>query len=469
MTPLLMAALLLGVAPDPCAPVEPAAAVDQSIAATYRAVGDEERAAGNLETATLAYRSALAADPGDAGTRSALAELCRQRDTASDQFQKGLALLEAGDAGGAVAAFDAARQRGADPSTSLLEGIADYERGDLDAARPRLLEAATDPAHRDAASFYLGLISLQRGASAEAAAFLDAAAANPGFAPAAADLARLARRDGTLVLSALVETAWDANAALAPGGTPISSSNDGAGAFTLGGLYRPWRDSGPYLRGLASYRKQARFGEIDFGGVSAAAGWQLRRAGAGLLGEYQYDYRALGSASYLSAHRLLAAGWFAWGDLTLGLSWFAQLQSYLASLYQPFDGVYQRAEASARLPIADAWLELAYRVARDGAQQQNLAWLEHGPRASLRWTLSPKARLGFDAGLTFRSYSAVDPTLSLQRADVYLDGAAFAEWDLSQQWTLRAALVGRRATSNAAAFSYMSIAPTLGLAWVVGL
>ncbi len=466
---LLASTLLLAAGGDPCAAVEPAPVADATAAAVYRAVGDDERAAGTIDTAILAYRTAVSLDPEDKAARAALAELCVQRGAPGDRFQRGLALLEAGDTTGAIAAFDATRAAGADTSAALLEGIAQYERGELEAARPLFQEAMADPAHRDAASFYLGLIALQQGAGPEAAALLDAAASNPGFAPAAADLARLARREGKLVLSVLGEAGWDSNAALAQSGTPVSSSSDGAGALTFGALYRPNGDSGPYLRGLGSYRKQARFGEIDLGGASLAAGWQHRKAGKGLLGEYEYDYRALGSASYLSAHRLLAAGWLALGDVTFGVSALGQQQSYLASLYVPFNGLYLRGEASARMAVGDGWLEIAYRAARDGAKQEDLRWFEHGPRAALRWPLSLKARLGLDAAFTLRSYAAVGSALGLKRSDVYVDGAAFVEWDLDQRWSMRGALVGRVASSNAASFSYTSLAPTLGLAWVNAL
>lgn len=466
MTGLLLASLLLAAGVDPCAPVEPAASADAAAATVYREVGDDQKAAGMPEAAAVAYQKALALDPADEASRRALTELCGQRPAGDDPFQRGVALLDAGDNAGAVAALEAVRARGPDAAAALLEGIAELERGELATARTLLQEAASDPAHRDTANFYLGVIALRKGQASEAASLLEAAAANPGLAPVALDLARLARRDGKVLVSALVEAGWDSNASLAPGGTPLSTSSDGAGALTAGVLYRPHGDEGPYLRALGSYRKQARFNEIDLGGLSAAAGWQARFSRIGLLGEYQYDYRALGSASYLSEHRGLVAAWLSLESVTLGISWLGQAQSYLATTYQPFGGFYQRAEASARLLMEEGWLELGYRFATDSTNAQVYSWFEHGPRATFRWPLSRTARLGLDAAVGLRSYSVTDPALGLRRSDSYLDGAAFAEWDLTQAWSLRAALVGRRAWSNAAGYTYTSLAPTLALSWL---
>ena len=465
MIPIL--ASLIVAAVDPCAPVQPAKVRDPSAAAAYRKVGDAERSAGSLETATMAYRAALAHDSADAPSRRALQDLCRDVGGA---FQRGITRMEAGDLRGAVAAFREARAQGPDPSAALVEGVCHYELGENGEARSALREAVTAPAHREAAEFYLGLVALREGESGEAARLLDSAASNPGFAPAASDLARLARRSGKLVFSALAESGWDSNAQLAPGGTPISTSSDGSLGATLTGLYRPQGESGPYLRATGLYRGQARFGDLDFGGASGAAGWQLGHADRGLLAEYNYDYRFLGGSSFLSAHRLLVGGWLPAGPLTLGASYFARFESYPAALYAPFSGTLQRAEGTLALGVGRRGrLTLGYHFARDGVERSELSWSEHGPGAELRIGLAPRWRLGISTAVSLRDYDAVDPTLSLKRSDTYLDAVALLEWDVADRFTLRFSLDGRKAFSNAPAFDYVRVAPTLGLAYVFGM
>jgi len=462
----ILASMLLAAA-HPCAPVEPAPVRDPASASAYRKVGDAERSAGSPETAARAYRAALALDPSDGAARRALDDLCRE---AGGPFRRGMARMDAGDLRGAIAAFREARAQGSDPSAALVEGVCHYELGEDGEARAALREAATASAHREAAEFYLGLIALREGDSGEAARLLDAAAANPGFAPAASDLARLARRSGKLVFSILAESGWDSNAQLAPGGTPISTSSDGSLSVTATGLYRPRGESGPYLRATGLYRAQARFTDLDFGGVSAAAGWQLGHARRGLLAEYDYDYRLLGASSFLSAHRLLAGGWMPAGPLTLGASYYARFESYRAALYSPFSGTLQRAEGTVGLRLGRSGrFTLGYHLARDGVERSELSWTEHGPGAELRVALARRLRLAVNAAVSLREYDKLDPALGIQRSDRYLDAVALLEWDVGDRLTARFSLDGRKAFSNAAAFDYVRIAPTLGLAYVFGM
>jgi Flp pilus assembly protein TadD len=146
MIPLLVTLIIAAV--DPCGPVQPAKVRDPSAAATYRKVGDAERSAGSPETATMAYRAALARDPADAVSRRALQDLCREVGGA---FQRGLTRMEAGDLHGAVAEFRDARSQGPDPSAALVEGVCHYELGENGEARSALREAVTAPTHREAA------------------------------------------------------------------------------------------------------------------------------------------------------------------------------------------------------------------------------------------------------------------------------------------------------------------------------
>jgi len=467
MTPVLLALALA--AADPCAAVDTRVPLDPESAIAYRRVGDAERAAGSLETAAVAYGEAVARDPEDATSRAALGEICRERGE-SEPFRRGLVLMEAGDLRGAVAAFREARASGPDASAALVEGVCDYELGDHGEARERLREAREDPTHRELADLYLGLIALDDGDGVEAARLLDAAAAGPGVAPIASDLARLARRTGKLVMSVLAESGWDSNAQLAPSGTPVGTSSDGALGVTLTALFRPSGESGPYLRAGGTYHQQLRFGDLDQGALSGAMGWQLGRGSRAAIAEYAFDERILGGSSFLTAHRLLAGGWIPAGGLSLGASYFARFESYHGSLYQPFSGTLHRLEATASAPVGRAGhFTLGYRLVRDVTDRSELSFLEHGPHAELRVDLVPRVHATLDASAAWRAHDAVDPLLTVLRSDTYLDAAAALEWDVADHVVLRASLDARKAWSSSAAFAYTRLAPVLGVAWVAGL
>lgn len=465
MTPaLLLAAALL--AADPCAPVEPAAP-DPVAAAEYRAVGEAERAGGDLDTAAAAFRAAAARDPGDQASRAALQALCAAGPGAADPFDEGLRLLEEGEVGAAAAAFRRARERREDPSAALLEGICRYDLGEWDAASRLLQEAARRPAHAPAARLYLGMLALRQGSGAQAAALFDAAAASPSLSRMASDLARLARREGRLVVSLLAESGWDSNVPLAASEIP-GGREDGAWALTGGALWRPRGANGPYLRANGSLHQQLSLDAYDVGAADGAAGWQHRAGRLSLLGEYDYGYRTLGGERFLSSHRLLASAGLPVGRAVLSVLWLTRFEDY-AGGYQPFSGVLHRAEAKATLPVGSrATLALAYGGGRDLADASYLSFLEHGPRVELRLAVAPRVRLGAEVGATFRTYDAADPAFSAARREAYLDGAALAEVDLTARLSLRGALQARRAWSNVSVLEYDKIVPTLGLSWTAG-
>jgi hypothetical protein len=463
--------LMLGAA-DPCAPVEALAKADPEAAAAYRQVGAAERARDARDTAVVAYRSAAERDPADAASRRALTELCSPggTDRGEDGFQQGLRLMDAGDLRGAIAAFREARTLGPNPSAALLEAVCHYQLHEDREAEPLLREAETAPVHREAARFYRGLVAMRSGDAREASALLETAAGNPAFGPLASDLARMTRRDGRLVFSFLAESGWDSNVALLPNGSPQSASDGGATLSGMG-LFRPMGDRGLYLRAVGQYHWQAQLGSYDFGDVSGAVGWHLAGAGRGLLAEYGYDYQALGGSGFLSAHRLLASGWFSPGALkalTLSATYFARFESYF-SVWSPFSGTVHRVEGRAAVGLGAARLGLAYRVTRDVTDRSDLAWLEHGPRADLRVALTGRARLGLDGGLSFRAYDSPAAGALASRSDTYLDAAALFEYDLGNRWTVRASLEARDALSSDPTFAYARFVPTLGLAYVLGL
>lgn len=479
----LAAVALAAAPPDPCAPVPPEATPDPAAAALYRAVGDEQRRAGSADTATAAYRDALARDPSDGRSRAALAALCEAAKH-EGAFQRGLARMESGDRPGAIAAFEEARAAGPDASAALLEGICWYELGDDGRARPLLAEAEGDPAHRESARFFLGLVALRGGRSREAAALLASSATDRRLGPMAMDLARLARREGRVVLSVLLDGGWDSNVDLTPdlAGQPASAGDTSTGVTALARV-APGGDTGPYLTATATWRNQARYDALDVLGGGVFAGWQAGHAGRYLLGEAGWEYRALGGEPYLSAPRLLGTARLDLGDAASGgVTYLARWERFLPAYFARYDaaepgadvgysGLRHFAEADVTWDLARARSSatVAWHGGWDAAHDPALAWGEHGPRAALRLALSRDVRLGLDAAFTWRAYQAFDPALGALRADRYLDAAAVLERDLGDRWTLRASLVARKAFSNVPDFAYTRIVPTLGIAWTAGL
>lgn len=475
-------------AQDPCAPVDPVASPDPQAATLYRRAGDAERIAGSRGTATVAYREAAALDPADAASRQALRSLCAEggQSDAQDAFTEGQRRMSAGDLKVAAESFAVARRSG-DRSAALLEGVCRYRLGEDAAAEAAFKDAEGAPEHQELAQFYLGLLALRAGRSAQAASLFDASAANQGLAAMAATLSRLAQRDGPLVIGFEARAGADTNVSLAShsGGTGSTgagmmggSSMGGSGAFmngdglydlALSALWRPLGPSGPYLRGIGSVRRYLQQDGYDLAVGEAAAGWQWARAGHGLLGEYAFGDQRFGSSPYLLAHRLLGSGWVTTGDWTWSAVYFARLEDY-APAYQPFSGTLQRAEVKAAWTLLpQAWAALRYGFTHDAAHASVASYDEQGPRAELHAVFTPTFRAGLEAGLAWRQYAAFDSTLALKRADTTLDGTLLLEWDVGTAWTLRAALEGREVRSNAPSASYSKLVPTVGIAWTKGL
>jgi hypothetical protein len=467
---LALAAALLAAAADPadpCPPVVPAAP-DLAAAREYREVADSELARGARATAAVAYRAAAARDPGDVRSRAALARLCAEPPPA-DPFAEGVAAMEADDPRRALRAFHAARGAAPpSPAAALLEGICHYDLGEDAEAEALLKIAEAAPAHRDAARVHLGLIRLRAGDGAAAAALFDAAGVRPSLSEVAGDLARLARREGRLVLSLLAESGWDSNVTLAPTEAVPGPEDDGAVGLAAAALWRPRGTSGPYLRGSAGLTEQLSLGAYDFGAYDAAAGWQARLRSLTLLGEYDLGARTLGGERYLFAQRLLASAILVRRGAVLSAAYSARFESY-AQAYRDYSGVLHRAELRLSFPVATALrAALAYGAARDLARASDLSYVEHGPRAELRIALGRRARVGLEGGASFREYDAASALAGTVRSDLVLDATALAELDLGAHLTLRAAVQGRRASSTLDALDYEKLVPSLGLLWMAG-
>ena len=381
---------------DPCAGVDAPTGEgpDRAAAALYRAVGDEELAAGHATAAKTAYRQALRRDPGDAAARSAWEALCRDQadlrpvpsgptiDVAQDHFEDGVRHMRQGDRAAAISAFETVRAAGPDPAAALLEGICQFELGADQRARVLLEEARNTPGIGATARFFLGLIALRDGDDEAASTLLASAAADDNrIGASAAGLLRLARRDGRLVVSAVTEMGFDSNVALAPDGTATpGGSGDGYGAGVIGTVVRPFGPSGPYGRVTAQYRKQLQITAYDLGDLSGAVGFHAGRGDHAVTAEYGYDIVSLGGDPYLSAHRLLGTGRVTHRALSLTATYAARFESFLASKAAGYSGLRHEAQATADwgLPRGFA-LGLGYHLDRDGARDTTLSYFEQGP------------------------------------------------------------------------------------------
>jgi tetratricopeptide (TPR) repeat protein len=486
IAPLLLLVLAGEGQVDPCSEVAPpsARADDRAEAPVYRAVGDDERAAGHVEAARSAYREALRRDPDDARARERLSELCRMRDadrlahpqpppvSAPDHFEDGLARMKRGDRPGAIAAFEAARALGADPGAALLEGICEYEEGRDRKAQALLEQARNDPKLAGTALFFLGLIALHDSQEHLAASLLDDAAVNnPRLAATAAGLARGARRDGRVVASLLAEAGYDSNVSLAPDGPEArAGAGDGYATTVAGLLLRPLGSPGPYARVTGQYRKQFEIVSFDVGDASGALGFQLGRGRRYAAGEYAYDFLSLGGSPYLSAHRLFANARLSGERLAVGGAYAARLESFLTDATAPYSGLRQDADLEVDLLLsAAASIGVGYHLGADGTERKELSYVEQGPAALLRLGAGREVRLLADARVTFRRYDAVDPDLGVERADRYFDGAVAWELDASDHWTVRVTTTARRALSNVPDLQYTKLTAALGLVYTAGL
>ncbi len=474
MTAGAIIAVALAAGSDPCAPVAPEGALDPAAAAEYRAVGDAERDAGSRETAAAAYRAALARDPSNAAARAALAALCEEerRDGA---FRRGLRLMTQGDRSGAIAAFEQTQAGAPDLSSALLEGICLYEEGEDGRARALLEKAEQDPEHREAARFFLGLVAMREGRNDRAVELLQASAVDRRLAPLATDLSRLARREGRLVLSILLETGYDSNVDLTPDATRgVLGAGDGSAGATALARYEPFGDTGPFLRAAAHWRDELTYDAFDIRGLTGAAGWQGGRGGKFWLAEYAYDYRDLGGKPFLSASRLLGSTRAAVGpSATAGVTYFARWERFIPSVDADYSGLRHFAEADFSWPLADgrSTATVAWHGGLDSTRDRSLSWRETGPRVSLRLALSRDVRLGVDSAFTwrdYRDYGGYDP-LHAERSDRYLDLAGILERELGDRWTLRLSLAARKAFSNDAFFEYTKIVPMLGIVYTAGV
>jgi hypothetical protein len=461
----LLSALALAAA-DPCAPVEAAPIPDPVAAAEFRAVAEQEAAAGHEETAAVAWRKAAALDPGDRRARAALARACSEggaRGPSADPLGEGIRLLDAGHYREAAARFRAAQRGGVVADAALLEGICRYELGEDTEATRLLRIAEAEPAHRSTARLYLGLVALRDGAARDAATLFEEASANPAVATFANDLARSARWDGPLLVSAFAEGGYDSNVSLTSQGRGPATPGDALAGVSALAIARPFGANGLFFRAAAGAQKYARLSEYDFALLDGAAGWRWWRGGTGVTAEYALGERTLGGQHYLLTNRLLATGAIARGPFALTGAWQGRFDSYGAT-WSDYSGFAQRADARASVALGTrVRLGFGWGWGHADARDPVLAWTEQGPRADLRVAFGARMRIAVEGGRSERRYEGFDTALGVRQQDVILDGTAAWELDLSPRTTVRLSVLFRNSTSNVAGFDYTKVVPTAGI------
>jgi tetratricopeptide (TPR) repeat protein len=151
-------------------------------AEVFRRLGEAHARSGHLEAAGAAYAAALEIEPGDAGTRNALAEnLMLRGDLAGAEAQASLALAS-------------------DPASIdvlVTQAAIMLKRGRAQEAADRLLELVARRGDHAAANFWLAeaLMALERYREA-AAAYERVLAVRPGFAPAQRGIEQAYRKLG---------------------------------------------------------------------------------------------------------------------------------------------------------------------------------------------------------------------------------------------------------------------------------
>ncbi|HEX5753056.1 MAG TPA: tetratricopeptide repeat protein [Archangium sp.] len=445
MNPGLLVAALLA-EPGLCGPVTPLSPPDPAAAAPYVEVAEAEQAAGDTETALVAWREVLRRDPRNARARAALKTLCRG-DWAEEQAEAAAA--------------------------SLLSGLSHFERGEDAAAAAAFHEALAEPELVDTASFFLGVLALREGRTDEAGTFFDAAATSPdeGLARRAGELRLRAAREGRVSFSGRLGGEYDSNVDLAPDGTlRQGGSGDGVSTALAELSVRPWGQRGPYARVSGNYRGHLRFPGFDLAGAGGALG--QAHLGPVLQGtvEYGLDYLALGGAPYLLAHRLRGAARVPVGPVVLEGSAAVRREDFLVTAYEGYSGWRGTMRLDAEwsptesLTLSAGWcggLLRTYDLA--------LGYVEHGPRAGLSLGLGPGLRMLGEVGYSPRGYQNFDNPLGARREDGILDASAVLEWDVSRHWSVQASMGWRGASSNVPELSYGRFTGGLALVWSRGL
>lgn len=419
----------------------PAAAPDRGDAAAYARVADDARAHGEVRVAAIAYRKAIALDPGDVRLRHALAALCRA---------------------------DAAPSENA----ALLAAIARLRRGEVAAARATFARLAAGQGEAAAsAHFFLGLIALRRHEGGRAVRELELAARNPAYAEPARRLLRLARRDGLVTAMLLAEPELDTNPQLLPDTPPAGATTGTPHAdedlllvATLGAHPVPWLA----LRDVVAWRRQREQAALDYLGEHAQAGLELGAGPGHLEIRYDLDADVLDGSSYLIAHQGHAAYRHELGAITLGASYALRHRAYQQSAQAAFTGWVHAGQLTATVrltPRVD--LELTALGRRELTVDPAFTDLAGGARAGVRARLGARVRLAASLEAWAAAYDGAEPDGALRR-DLHGEGSADLEVDLDDHVIAVAGTSLEVNTSTVEDFRYWKLVVRAGLALAFG-
>jgi len=388
-----------------------------------------------------------------------------------DRFTLAVSRMDAGETGAAADLFEQIYDADRDAAAALLGGICRYELGQPDAARRLLTAATADPTHRHSADFFLGLLALDGGRREDAFRLFSEArdAPNAELSRSAADLARLAAREGRVSVQGALEGRYDSNLnlALAPDGRSLAPAVADAGAVAAGDLLvRPFGESGPFAGASARLSRQLTQSGFDSGGAGARAGFQLGPDRLHASATYRISYELLGPSPFLFEQEGRASGRAVLGRLTLRGHYRYAWQSYLLPAVSGYSGPLQEALAGAEWRVTPVLsLELSYLLDRRAASDPALAVVEHGPGPGLRLRLGDDVELKLDGFSSWRHYDADAPG----QLDWAFGGNAMLSVELGDHLTLRASLTATRVLSADAVRAYSAVSGGLGLAYAAAL
>lgn len=421
---------------------EPAAAPDPADSVAYSDVGDDARAAGDVRTAVIAYRKAIALDATNQRARAALAAVCKDAAAGGD-------------------------------ASELVDAIAHYRAGERASAASALAAiTAAQGATATAAHFFLGLIALDDHDARTAIRELELARADPDYREIAAALLRQAHRDGALVLALLVEPELDTNPQLLPD-TPPAGAVTGAPeadadlltAATL--TARPW--SWLAVRNALSWRNQRRLSALDFLGEDFQVAAELTRRRDRFVVQYDFDLDVLDGARYLLAHRAGAAYRHDWPELALTASYSLRRRDYARDSELGFTGWVHAADAGVVLR-AGGGIELDARLTagREVTSDASFANLSGGLRVALRTRSTARVRLTAGVAAGYVRYDFAQPD-GLLRRDAAGEATADLEIDLGDHVMAVAGASLTGSESSIEDFRYSKLVVRGGLVVALGV
>jgi tetratricopeptide (TPR) repeat protein len=426
---------LCGAAPGPAAPPDPADS------AAYATVGDEALATGDSRTAAIAYRNAVALDPTNTHAKAALAALCDAQPASEDD-------------------------------TALLDAIARYRAGERTAAGAAfaaIVAAGTRTAA--AAHFFLGLIALDRHEAGVAIRELGLARSDPEYRELARPLLRLARRDGALAITLVVEPELDSNPQLLPDTPPAGAvtgtpqvDEDLLVAATI--TARPW----PWLaiRDVLVWRNQRQFSALDFVGENAQVAAELARGRARAMLRYDLEYDLLDGSRYLFANRAGVAVRHDGSRAAIVASYAVRRRDFARASEQAFSGWVHAMDAGAVVHLPRG-LELDARLAggRELTADRSYANVSGSVQLALRTRSTSTIRLAVSASGGYARYDRAEPDGQLRR-DVPVEASADLEIDLGDHVIAVAGASATRNMSSIEDFRYAKLVARCGLVLAFG-